>query len=388
MSVLAQQQAAQQSYFVSMRSKHINLIDEWDKMETLATRKLWHQLTMMLEEFIQNKAFDTGDDLVTMYSAFLKNFQTKLSQLRLMKILVRVSKQYSDANEAMAFLQGIREDVAKEPEAQVMCDMALARLKLMGGKVDECKALTESAAKILESLTGVDPEVHTEYYGVLTALHKETGTPAQFYKNALLFLSYTPVNKMSKDEKLVLAFDMGLAALLGDTIYNFGELLTHPIFNELMGTQYQWLAEVLRAFNAGIIGEYEILTNKYQAELNAQPALVANVALLKQKITILSLLELLFQRPADNRTITFAEIAQQTKLPIDEVEMLIMKALSAKLVKGVIDQVDQTVRFTWVQPRVLDKAQITTLQQRLNQWTDQVHSTLVFLDNETPELLA
>jgi len=240
----------------------------------------------------------------------------------------------------------------------------------------------------LESLTGVDPEVHTEYYGVLTALHKETGTPAQFYKNALLFLSYTPVNKMSKDEKLVLAFDMGLAALLGDTIYNFGELLTHPIFNELMGTQYQWLAEVLRAFNAGIIGEYEILTNKYQAELNAQPALVANVALLKQKITILSLLELLFQRPADNRTITFAEIAQQTKLPIDEVEMLIMKALSAKLVKGVIDQVDQTVRFTWVQPRVLDKAQITTLQQRLNQWTDQVHSTLVFLDNETPELLA
>ena len=39
MSVLAQQQAAQQSYFVSMRSKHINLIDEWDKMETLATRK-------------------------------------------------------------------------------------------------------------------------------------------------------------------------------------------------------------------------------------------------------------------------------------------------------------------------------------------------------------
>ena len=97
---------------------------------------------MMLEEFIQNKAFDTGDDLVTMYSAFLKNFQTKLSQLRLMKILVRVSKQYSgatcsyfscrfycisplvaDANEAMAFLQGIREDVAKEPEAQVMCDM-------------------------------------------------------------------------------------------------------------------------------------------------------------------------------------------------------------------------------------------------------------------------
>jgi 26S proteasome regulatory subunit N9 len=388
MSVLAQQQAAQQAWFVSMRSKHVDLIESWDNLENLAQKKLWHQLTLMLEEFIQNKAFDTGDDLVTMYSAFLKNFQAKLNQLRLMNILVRVSKQYTDTNEAMAFLKGIREDVAKEPEAQVMCDLAIARLKLSDDKVDECKELAEKAGATLDAMTGVEPQVHIEYYGVLTALHKITGPPGKFYKNALLFLSYTSVDKMSKDEKLVLAFDMGLAALLGDSIYNFGELLTHPIFNELMGSPYQWLAEILRAFNAGIIGEYEVLTNKYQAELNAQPALVANVPLLKQKITILSLLELLFHRAADNRTVTFAEIAQQTKLPTDEVEMLVMKALSAKLVKGVIDQVDQTVRFTWVQPRVLDKTQIATLQTRLNQWTDQVHQTVVFMDNETPELLA
>ena len=273
---------------------------------------------------------------------------------------------------------------------------------------------------------------------------QETGTPAQFYKNALLFLSYTPVNKMSKDEKVpsllppscaralltrcvmemvshfrMLAarfgFRHGAGSIAGrhnlqlrraSHTSDFQRVDGHPVPGESVGVVVlvfvaqpplalmcglQWLAEVLRAFNAGIIGEYEILTNKYQAELNAQPALVANVALLKQKITILSLLELLFQRPADNRTITFAEIAQQvvrcyiykcfatsmhlfhspplcgtakvlllphgwrlccmrccavqTKLPIDEVEMLIMKALSAKLVKGVIDQVDQTVAY-------------------------------------------
>ena len=36
-----------------------------------------------------------------------------------------------------------------------------------------------------------------------------------------------------------------------------------------------------------------------------------------------------------------------------------MKALSLDLVRGLIDQVDQLVHMTWVQPRVLDKDQVS-----------------------------
>ena len=36
-----------------------------------------------------------------------------------------------------------------------------------------------------------------------------------------------------------------------------------------------------------------------------------------------------------------------------------MKALSLGLVKGSIDQVDKKVHMTWVQPRVLDRNQVT-----------------------------
>ena len=35
-----------------------------------------------------------------------------------------------------------------------------------------------------------------------------------------------------------------------------------------------------------------------------------------------------------------------------------MKALSLSLVKGSIDEVDQKVHMTWVQPRVLDREQV------------------------------
>lgn len=85
-----------------------------------------------------------------------------------------------------------------------------------------------------------------------------------------------------------------------------------------------------------------------------QQALTANEVLLTQKISILALMELAFKRPSDQRTIAFPDIATATKLPVKEVEPLVMKALSLKLVKGSIDEVDQTFSVTWVQPRVLD----------------------------------
>ena len=65
-----------------------------------------------------------------------------------------------------------------------------------------------------------------------------------------------------------------------------------------------------------------------------------------------------FKRPANNRQLSFAEIARETRLPINEVELLVMKALAQGLVKGAIDQVSSSVHMTWVQPRVLDTSQV------------------------------
>lgn len=65
-----------------------------------------------------------------------------------------------------------------------------------------------------------------------------------------------------------------------------------------------------------------------------------------------------FKRSSNNRQLTFAEIAAEARLPIDEVELLVMKGLAQGLVRGSIDQVSQQVTMTWVQPRVLDKPQV------------------------------
>lgn len=66
-----------------------------------------------------------------------------------------------------------------------------------------------------------------------------------------------------------------------------------------------------------------------------------------------------------------------------------MKALSLKLIRGSIDQVNETVSIWWVQPRVLDLGQIGKMKERLGNWIGSVNQLETFMQNETDtELLS
>ena len=56
---------------------------------------------------------------------------------------------------------------------------------------------------------------------------------------------------------------------------------------------------------------------------------------LLQKIRLMAVIDLFFSRDADDRRVSFAEVARHTQLLDDQVEMLIMKAMSLNLIKGV-----------------------------------------------------
>ncbi len=60
---------------------------------------------------------------------------------------------------------------------------------------------------------------------------------------------------------------------------------------------------------------------------------------LKTKIKIMALLELIFNRPKNDRSVTFETIAKVTGLQVKDVETLVIKAMSKNLIKGSIDQV-------------------------------------------------
>ena len=57
---------------------------------------------------------------------------------------------------------------------------------------------------------------------------------------------------------------------------------------------------------------------------------------------------------------------------------------SLKLVRGSIDQVDAKASISWVQPRVLSRAQIGELAGRLEGWNGKLHGVETRM---APELL-
>lgn len=156
---------------------------------------------------------------------------------------------------------------------------------------------------------------------------------------------------------------------MSDSIYNFGELLLHPILETLTSTPHAWLRELLYAFNRGDLAAYNIL----QPNLSKDSQLDHHKEFLYEKISLSALTESVFRRPPHDRAMTFQTISRETNVAAADIEILIMKALSLGLLKGNIDQVAEIARINWVQPKVLDLGQIDGMRVRLKEWDSSVN---------------
>jgi len=185
-----------------------------------------------------------------------------------------------------------------------------------------------------------------------------------------------------------LATDMSLAAISGDGVYNFGEVLATPIVEALVDTPSAWLGDMLRCFNRGDIAQFNLLVEAHHSQYYGQPALQLRHNFIKEKVTLLALMNLLLETPAHDRNMPFALVAERTCLPLNQVEWLVIKAMSLGLIKGSMDEVDQILHVDWVQPRVLDMDQMAHLAERLGEWGTKVTATANFIEDQTPELFA
>jgi len=108
---------------------------------------------------------------------------------------------------------------------------------------------------------------------------------------------------------------------------------------------------------------------------------------LYNKICLLSVMEMTFQRSATERRLTFTDIAEHTGLAKDRVELLVMRALSRGIIKGQIDQVEESVHVSWVQPRVLDRSQLGSLANKLDKWCDSIAVMEKIIESNAGDIL-
>jgi mRNA-degrading endonuclease toxin of MazEF toxin-antitoxin module len=69
----------------------------------------------------------------------------------------------------------------------------------------------------------------------------------------------------------------------------------------------------------GNIDAFNSVWAAHKSEYESQPALVASSAAVKEKITLLAVMELAARKPSTERTISFQELAEETRLGVDQV---------------------------------------------------------------------
>ncbi|WBW73280.1 19S proteasome regulatory subunit Rpn9 [Schizosaccharomyces osmophilus] len=337
-------------------------------MEDLYERKLWKQLTDKLIQF-----FETPETIplrLDLYTNFVSAFRSDINQLKAVYIALKAFESCSN-EEAFRNLTQLIEGIDEEKfkDAYVYALVAIGRIKLVFNDLDAARDILIKADKVIERIDYVENIIHASYYSVSADYYKAKADYAQYYRHCLLYLSCVDLEQLSRMEMEERAVDLSVAAILGD-IYNFGELLLHPVFQVLVGTQHEWLHDLVVAMNVGDLAKYERL----MAHINKIPLLQSSVGLLGQKVRLMALIELVFQLPPNQRTLTFHTIAKATRIPSHEVELLIMRALSVGLITGLIDQVAQIVNISSVQSRILNHSQVASMETRLRDWNQNIHS--------------
>ncbi|CEL94089.1 unnamed protein product [Vitrella brassicaformis CCMP3155] len=353
--------------------------------------KYWHQLTDALFEYLQMPQV-AGDAaaLLEFHHNFVRSVEKRINPLRMVQLLKIVCAN-QDADRALAILEPYEEVLKNQPEsnaAQMLWSCLKVHHMVAKGEYMECRDRLEVLQQQLEDTHGVDVAVSAAYHGAWADLHKAMGRPELYYASCLLWLAYTPIQNIPEGDRPKIACDISIAALQASDMFNFGELVNQPLVQSLKGTpEYSWVSDMLAAFNEGQLDLYDKAVQQHASTIqNSELKDVLNTTM-RQKITLLALMELAFRKPKLQRKLDFGEIAAHCRVPVNEVEFLVMKAMANNLMRGAIDEVDKVVRVTWVRPRILDKARLALMRERISSWAQSARGLLINLEEVTPELL-
>lgn len=135
-----------------------------------------------------------------------------------------------DLNESVSFLNEIikKVDTPETKDVYVLALMESAQFKLKLNQTNDVKKAIDESEKILDGFDSVDTAIYANFYRVSAEYYKVKANYAQYYKSALLYLACVDVEELNVNDRIERAYDLSLSALLGDMIYNFGELVSVP----------------------------------------------------------------------------------------------------------------------------------------------------------------
>lgn len=344
--------------------------EQLERIEEYHSKRLWHQLTVELRTFV--KRDDVQGNLIEFHKKFIMDIEQRLNPLQLVEMVICVLKNVKSMEDAISMLDKLNETISSNKSASRLIQVTKGQI-ILENKSDEeslrkVREIVKTLSPELEKEDGVSP-VHSRFYEMAAQYYAKQSNHELFYRNTLRYLGCREDLAGSFGPEFVdCGFKLCLAALLADNVYNFGELLQHKVLDSVRNSEHKWIVDLLDAFNSGNIAKVEQLKSNWegQADLNAHKAK------LQEKLMLSAIMEAIFSRAAKERKLSFEYIKNLTGMDLVKVEWLIMRGLSLGLMKGYIDQYDQSATFTWVQPRVLNRDQVGKMGGRVGNWVKEV----------------
>jgi len=338
---------------------------------SLWKEKLWYQLSLKLIEFMKHPPNSSGYYLAEFYKRFVCHVGKYMRPLFFTKVAIECNR--SDFTTTNTFLEEFPFNNKLDKEAELYVQIEQAHVFLVceeektKGK-EQCLKLLKKSQLTLQKNQTFDDLVHANYYRVLLQYDKIMKNHTSYYHNAFKYMAYTKKeSQITEEEKIILAKDLAIAGLSSGEIFCLDELLSSSLWLSMKTNRHIVIYdEILIAVNTGNITQFKTICQK-----KSLPQVLADqnaISVLEKKICVTALMDLVFNLPMDRRTISFDEVSKRCEILEDQVEPMVMHALSKNLVGGMIDQVKRSIHFTHVMPRNLGLQRVKNMTTKMNTW--------------------
>ena len=146
------------SWLESAQAKNPKYASELSQIGGYYKQKLWHQLTMLVEDLLPQKEFQSF--LISFYDNFIIAFAHRINLLKLAQIAEITAKQCKQPEQAIQFLQDVNKQITESgqrhtEQPMLFLRMHIAEYKLQMGATDDCKTLIEEGKENLDSMQNV-----------------------------------------------------------------------------------------------------------------------------------------------------------------------------------------------------------------------------------------
>ena len=360
----------------NLSDKYPGLKSIFDDIDSNLNQKLWYQLSENLISLSQKPELQQSKDLIELYNGLVFFIEPTLNPMKYLVFVQNMLNNYKDnMQEALLFVENIEKTHKSfKGEEKIFIKIIKGFCYYALDKMYELEDIVKNTEQDFSGNIEIDSSLYAQYYKLSALYYEKKQDYDNFYNNAFQYLAYE--TKISSEDKLSLCYKMCSAMLIGEKLYNFAELIEKDFFKLMHGTKYEWISNLILSFNSAKVDQFLTMMEQNKKDILENPILKDKIDFLPIKIRIAALLDLIFQKNKNERTLSFDEICKVCQTEEDKIEYISMKALSYGLIKGYIDQVDKKLIVNWIQPKYLDKEKIVLMQDRFTALIDKAQKVL------------